>query len=230
MSTAHNIDAPIETQPARSATHYTTLWGGAGIIVASVLMASPSLLPIAPIEWYFLSGWLPVLQILSTVMLAAAVFILALGVRSETGIVGSSVVGKVALIGFGVLRVLLAVLPSSFPIALDADTMDLSTRTVLGYVNTFLYALPLIAALVAGLVVVRVGVLHGVARWGLLGSAAANLMGMILLTIPVVEVMSAASLFYSASLLLMLALGIALMLSGQSEALRKRWKIINDAW
>jgi len=234
MSTTHNTGTPLETtvdtKVAAPTTHYTTLWGGAGVVVSAVMAASPTLLPVAPNDWYFLIGWLPIMQLLSTVILAAAVTVLAVGVRGESGIVGASVVGKTALIGFAVLRLVLATLPSIVPIAVDANALGEPSFTLLAVTNVILLSLPVMALVLAGVVVVRARVLRGFARWGLLAVALVNLCGAALSYIPIVDVWYIASWFYSASLLLLLALGIAYLLSGQSTALRNRWKIINDAW
>jgi hypothetical protein len=93
-----------------------------------------------------------------------AVIVLAFGVRTESGIVGTSILGKVALILCGLATFAMAAL-STIP----APTLDSPSDVTELYVTAGQFA-PIVADLaliVASAVVIRANVVSGVARWSL---------------------------------------------------------------
>ena len=104
--------------------------------------------------------------LLSAVLLMFATGVLAFGWRGERGLVGSSVVGKVALLTFGALPLLSAIVSWWWWNVLPPTADDLWTLLI----NTSapMTVLTLAAGIVSGLAIVRARVVHGFARWALL--------------------------------------------------------------
>ncbi len=100
-------------------------------------------------------------QSVQIVALLVGSIILAFGFRREVGIVGSSLIGRVALLLYG-LAFPLQIL-SSFMLSLNS-----LSGTALGLaIGTIFEVCPVVAVFVAGIVVVRARTLKGFARWGL---------------------------------------------------------------
>jgi len=100
---------------------------------------------------------------ISALLLLGAVIVLAIGLRGETGIVGSSTLGKVALIVFGARGLVLV----GFTIVLAGASLPVAQ--VINDCGTVVFVA---AGAVASIVVVRKRVLQGVSRWVLLAVAA----------------------------------------------------------
>lgn len=156
-----------------SSSRSTLLWGGAGIVVASILSLAPRVsLFLLPSSWGYYR-WESYLGMSSTVVLVVALAILAVGLRHEPGIAGASLVGKVALIVFPVTGLALYAI-SLVPMATLSETDYTGTANpspgILARVAGASWSIEVlgpVALIVASVVVFRAGVVHGVARWGL---------------------------------------------------------------
>jgi len=138
--------------------------GGLGLVVAGavtllgrVLFLLPSL-PGLPYVWH------PSQELVAAAVLLGAAAVLAFGVRLESGIVGRSVVGKAALVLFGLATFAAAVL-SSIP----SPTLDTTDSAALYVAAAEWTQVVVVVALVAAAAeVIRASVVVGGARWGLL--------------------------------------------------------------
>ena len=155
----------METSPVDS-SRSTLAWGGSGIVLATLpLLISQAvfLFPITDISWMS-NLEQPLLTGLSGCILVVSFVILAVGLRGEPGIASTSVVGKTALILFGVFTVVTGgyfVLPG---LTVDASPAMLAFWSI-GIWSIII--LRLAALVVASIVTFRAGVLSGAARWGL---------------------------------------------------------------
>lgn len=191
------------TPPVRSGT--TTTVGGAMVALTGLL-----LLPGA-----FGIGRSPVLFLLATVALAVGSGVLAFG---PGGIVGTSRVGRTALVVFGVgpLVSLLPLERAPWPVLLGMSILVLVT----------------IATVVAAASVASSAVLHGVARWTLVAVAIDALLTLALSSVTLGN-LPFVYLGWHLDLVCPLALliwGLSIVVHGRASAIRARVSAINTAW
>jgi hypothetical protein len=135
---------------------------GAALLLVATLLEYPLLTDSTdrgPLFWGFV-----VTFVLSLVAYAAAMFALAFGSKGDDGIVGRSVLGRAALIGFGIFwfAAQLVYLLSHYFTAPGSDFAAANAAAIV------LVALTYVSAVVAGIVIVRARVATGFARWSLL--------------------------------------------------------------
>ncbi len=206
--------------PALRPARITTVVGGGAITVAALiwLLASPS--------FGFLFRGNPIPLAVTAVFLLAAMGVLAFGIRGETSIVGSSIVGKVALVIFGA-RNLVYVL-------LDKLPFNVAVLPVMTYMSSAFTLFVVVALAVAAALVVRAGVLHGFARWVLLVVAICYTIVTSLTFVPLVEVGYVLSGFDLGWWLIvpesLLVLGITYVFHGQSATVRHWMRTIYEKW
>jgi hypothetical protein len=207
-------------------SHLTTLWGGGGIIVAALLTVLAAFhvgVPLTDSDSLVFSSTIP--QLTSSVVLLVAFGVLAFGVRGESGIAARSIVGKSSLLVFAAGNVVFQL------IALLTNDLSFDALVAVGSVEFVLSVIFVGAGVVAALVIMRAGVLHGFARWALLIVVVWQAIVMVLWSIPVVEfglfLVPWVSFVEPA---LLLALGIGYLLQGQSAAIQRRVRIINEHW
>ena len=141
----------------------TTFWAGICFVVAALLQVRVfTRFTVDVTRTFSLFIPNPVAMVLAAAVRAAGFVIAALGLRGEVGVVADSRLGKAALLLFGVGDLLYAV-ETLFPLGTDGPPSP-----VLLVANTGLAVAVPIAALVAALIMHRVAVLGGVARWILL--------------------------------------------------------------
>jgi hypothetical protein len=161
----------------------TTGWAGAAIALGGTLTFLTVFgRRISDDVGAFLLATSPADIILAELLFLAATVILALGWPGERGVAGSSIVGKAALIAFGVfpllnIVLLWQVLPA-VPVGADA------VWTLVGDLAGAAALLGLAAGVVAGVAVLRARVLHGFAGWALLVVAAWDVLFFALQTLP----------------------------------------------
>jgi hypothetical protein len=207
--------------------HLTTLWGGGGIVIAALLSLLATFrvaVPLAHDYSFQFRGAIP--QLLSSIVLAVAIGILALGIRAEAGIVRRSVVGKIALIVFGLRDVVIAL------VGMLSRNLSQNALAIESYFDLAFEVIVVVAGVVAAVVIVRADVLDGFARWVLVPVAVWNAIIIGVMLIPVIEVA-----YYFVAWpteivrpALFIALGAAYLLEGQSAAIRHRLQIINENW
>lgn len=213
-----NVPTPVRPR-------LTTLWGGAGIVVASLLSLLAFFRFSFPLTHdYFLVFSAPIPAAVSAVILLVAIGILAFGIPGESGIVGHSVVGKVALLVFGI-RDPVRLLVSSLSKGRSIDAIVAVGRFEFAFEFVVLAAI-----VVAAVVVVRADVLHGFARWALVPVAVCDVIIMGLSFIPVLALVPVANGVGLLRLVSLVALGIGYLLEGRSAAIRHRLQIINERW
>ena len=123
------------------------LFGGGGLILGGLLW-----LIVAIIGAGGIGTWL---QIAAYVALAVAGFMLAFGQTGSNGVVGGSVLGKIAFVAFGVGFAILALLPL-------LGLAGVALPPELAIVAVILIA---VGAVVGAIVAYQKGVARGVARW-----------------------------------------------------------------
>ncbi|NEM91656.1 hypothetical protein [Galbitalea soli] len=204
-----------------SAIHRTTLLGGALLAVAGLIALLGSARVTLPDSAIPFGSIIP--ATIADIVLLAAFITLAVGVRGETGIVGTSTVGRVALILFGcgyLLFGLFSLLPLS-----PGSGAALAAGIVL-------QVLIVAAGLVAGVIALRAGVVNGAARWILLAVVVGNALWSIPAFIP--DAALALSLAVWKAELVMpvgfVILGVSLAVHGRSAAIRHRLHAINENW
>jgi hypothetical protein len=210
---------------AYSRTRFTTVWGGSGIVVASVLSI---LLPYATI-WYPAAPVLSATSVaVAPIILAVAVYVLAFGIRAETGVVGDSRSGKIAVVVFGaalILKSLIRLFLLVFPPHLTDRSVDMP-----GYIQLGLSTVALACLIIAVVATVRHGTLNVGLRWGLIIVTAWTVLAAALWFIPIAFVLYFAIDAQTIGILLQAILGAAFALHGQAPALRRRAAIINERW
>lgn len=214
-----------DAQPAGS--HLTTIVGGAGVLLASLILLLASLGAVIPIsDAYIFPFRSQVPSTVSAIIFLVALAVLAFGIRGEQGIVGGSIVGKVAMLVFGIGGVVTRI------IGLLSDNTTLTGAIAVGYLLTAISAIVLIASIVAAIVIARAGVLHGFARWALLVLVAWDLLMTALFSAPLIQVAYVLAVWHVDVIrpLLLIAVGVAYLLHGQTAAIRHRLHIINEKW
>lgn len=216
-----------------SRTRFTTVFGGVGIIAGGVLsLASTStfLTVVTSAPFWFTAGHAlaSITVAVGQTVLAAAVYILAFGVRAETGLVGDSRTGKVAAVVFSsalILNVLVRLLFRALPPNLTYGSVGVSAYIPLG-----LDAVALICLIIAVIIVVQAGALNRVLRWGMVIVTAFTALTALLWFIPRAPVIFFIFAAQPIGIVLLIILGAAIALHGQSPALRRRAAIINEHW
>ena len=206
----------------------TTLLGGLGLALVGLLELSwlvPSWFPISSDAQSVLLGG-PAQALVIAVLLASWV-ILAFGFRGEAGIVGSSVLGRIALILIGLVGPIQTLVSFAF---LSGGLVG----TVQGlWIGTALQLLPIVAIIGAAVMVARAQVLDGFARWILVGVAAAEVLVFALSAVPnASQAYYIAVLFYLAALppLLLAIAGVSFALQGRSAAIKQQLRTIYAKW
>ncbi|WP_308466417.1 hypothetical protein [Rathayibacter soli] len=228
---------------ASTATRFTTLWGGCGI-AASALLSLLIGLPFITLNGVTALSWYPVpnvvlsvVSFIAALILAGAVFCLGFGVRGETGLVGGSRTGRIAVGVFviatvvgGLVRLLVVVWSGPAPY---------EPLVVRGYLLAGLGAVALASLIVAVIVVLRRRALNRALRWGLAIVIAWTLLRQAVSYFPFVPAQPNATFTgilifagngYNVGLLLQIVLGASIALHGQAAALRRRAAIINEHW
>lgn len=169
----------------------TLAWGGAGVIVATVLPLTWQVFHrIPPTGWERLNwAWEPFSTTASAAVLLAAFIVLAVGVGRERGIAGASTIGKVSLIGFAAVGLAVNLYnyvppdsllsPTRYLTGSDYDgvsQVDQQTLTRVIWILEGVVYLGHAALVVASVFVVRARVLRGAARWGLAALALATVL------------------------------------------------------
>ena len=223
-----NQGSGVNDDTINSTPPTTTLVGGLGLALAGLL----GVLPIA-LNWIPGAGELQSVlstgpaHIIRVLALLAGCVTLAFGFRTETGIVGSSTAGRIALLLLGL----------GFPLQSLVSVAILSSGAVGSWqgvvAGTVLQLLPIAATFVAGVVVVRAQLVTGVARWGLCGVAAAEALVFLLsLRIDAPQSYLFVVLFVLAALppLLLAVTGASLALHGRTAAITGRARRVYLAW
>ncbi len=206
----------------------TMFWGGLSFVVAeglSFLSSQPSVVP----NMYGLELILRGAPSQSVQMVALFVgsAIFAFGFRGGWGIVGSSFVGRVALLLFG-LAVPLQIFSSG--------VVYLSNLygTGLGFVvGIFFELLPVVAVFVSGVVVIRVHALKGFARWGLVVFAFLQIVVFVLAIVSInlqssyPEILLYVNVFPS---FVLFVWGANMMLYGKLPFIKLRLRAVYDKW
>jgi len=144
-------------------------WGGGGLLAAAVLQG------LGLLGYVLTSTRMPGLAstladgfwLLAATALLLAMFPLALGTGKSDGIVGSSVSGKTALIGFGGFTLLSRITTLGFFFIGFPQAGSITTT-----VDVF-ESVAAISGIVASVIIVRAGVVTGFARWTLLAAVSA---------------------------------------------------------
>lgn len=196
----------------------TTTWGGWGLTIGGVLWALGSAGPLFPhivtvAIWHDIAG----------IITCAAGIILAIGIRGEPGIAGSSRVGAAAIIIFGLRS--LAIVVASF---IAGSTLGVNASAgVAGVISTVLTVIIAASTLTAGIAVSRAGILHGLGRWTLFALGCCYMIMVIFqfVSIPVVGTATG----YLADVLVVLT-GLSYVFHGHAAAIRARARTINEHW
>lgn len=191
----------------------TLTFGGAGLAFAALfplLSNAAFLIPAVDVSWVYANH--PVVGGLSALALVAACIVLAVGLRGETGIVGRSVAGKLALIVFGLTHTL-----STGYFSWPAPGVGASPAVLAVWSSLIwgLDVLSLVALAVAAFAVFRAGVLRGLARWALPAFALAMVVAVVVSTLPVVVLIPVWMGALIAAQLLQLATGVLYIVEGQ---------------
>jgi hypothetical protein len=150
------------------------VWGGAAVLVGGTLLLAATLVEVA--YWEGPNGGLlvvfAVLFLGSTVAHALSMIPLSGGRTGSDGIVGSSLVGRVALLGFGAVFLTSQTLYYTVTYALP-EVDDYSGVLAL---STALGAIQLLLLLVGAIEVVRAKVATGAARWAFLALSGVSIL------------------------------------------------------
>ncbi|MBO1740170.1 hypothetical protein [Leifsonia sp. TF02-11] len=205
-------DAQDTNTPDRS-SRWTLTWGGAAVALATVfplLSSAGFVFPSIDVSWMYSAQ--PVLGGISAVLLIAGFIVLAVGLGGETGIAGSSVVGKSALILFGVTHVAsTGYLPVSAPgIGAGREVLAVWATLIWGLV-----LLSLVALAVAAVVVFRAGVVRGLARWSLAALGVTTVLALLASQVPSLDFITIWIDALILSQVLQLATGVLFIVEGQ---------------
>ena len=151
---------------AASASARWQRWGGGGLIAAAVLQGA------GLAGYYFTATRMPAVAfaiadgfpLLAATAILLATFPLALGSTGTNGIVGASVTGRIALIAFGAFTLLAPVTRLGFFFVSFPESGGIQATADL------FQALAVITGLVASVVIARVGIAVGTARFAMLGT------------------------------------------------------------
>lgn len=139
-------------------THFTTTWGGLAIVVAGLL---PLVVTLGSLDGgTFPMFWTGPLDLLSSLVLAIGLIILAFGLRGEGDIVGGSRWGQSALLVLGLAPVALDLF-LRFSSSAPVDLADLLFDVVI-----FFNVLTAVSAVLAVAVIARVRLIPRYLRWG----------------------------------------------------------------
>ncbi|MGX5681706.1 hypothetical protein [Schumannella luteola] len=184
-------------------------FGGGGILLAATLLFVATILEY--VYWVVAEADSPGLLVAVVVTLgasillyAAAVFPLAFGSRGSNGIVGRSVLGKVALLAFGLG---FAVAETLYLIATYGIGADPGWGAMVFFVVQF------VGIVVAAIVIARASIATGFARWSLLiGSALALVCSIVVRTTDSFEVVTVA---YCVSTVIQAIVGASYLAAGK---------------
>lgn len=191
----------------------TLTWGGGALAFASLfpLLSNVGyLLPSVDLSWVYANH--PVVGALSAIALIAGCIVLAAGLRGEPGIAGASIVGRVALIVFGLSHTLSTGYFAWRAPGSDADAALLVLWSVLIWGSTLL---ALAALGVAAIVVLRAGVIRGAARWALPALAVLTVVALLASMIPSLAFIPVWMGALIASEVAQLATGVLFVVEGQ---------------
>ena len=154
------------TSEPTSTSRTTLTWGGAGLVLATVVPIVAELAFLFPppgTSWLY-SVETPFAGTASAAVLVIAFVVLAFGVRGEQGITGSSRVGRTALVLFALTSIV-----SAGYVAVNMTAVGVNS-SVLALVSILFWTLEIVrvvSLIVAAIVVFRAGVVTGPVRWGL---------------------------------------------------------------
>ena len=232
-----NVIAPTKSlgeQPLspRRIPNIFTLWAGMGIFFAGIWQTLASLsFSFTLSDSYALPFHSTVPSVIMSFITAAAFTVLAIGVRGERSIVGTSLAGKIALIVFGV-RVLIFI---GLFFAINSSVTEgpgwdgIYVALLLGGVSN---AVVLAAAIVAAISVVRAAVLGRFARWAFFALAVWQGITAVSSYIPSAQfgLLLAQTQFSTLGPLIMIAFGAGCIVHGRAGAIRARLRIISENW
>jgi hypothetical protein len=202
----------------------TLTFGGAALVLASIgpLVSLLVFVFPPPGESWLYAFAQPIFAQACTAILVVATVILAVGLPGEDGIVRSSVIGRVALIAYGVVNLASALLNGSLP-------TDPGSLWVLPIVNSSLSAVAFIALVVAAAAVVRAGVVRGAGRWGLVAVAIASFVQLatIQTSIGPSDTIMISAVF--AGCVIQLATGVLYIVAGRTEDARRAAPVAADS-
>ena len=178
MGTVSGIDEVVQAgegqQRSVGARPVWGVWGGAAVLVGGTLLLAATLVEVAYWEapnsgllWVF-----TVLFLGSTVAHALSMIPLSGGRTGSDGIVGSLLVGRVALLGFGAVFLTSQTVYYTVTYALP-EVDDYSGVLAL---STALGAIQLLLLLVGALEIVRAKVATGAARWAFLALSGVSIL------------------------------------------------------
>ena len=211
-----------------SSSRLTLSWGGSGIVLATLVPLVAETVGRFPVPYDF--SWLnqfgnPFITQLSAAVLAVAITILAVGIGKESGIVGASIIGKLSLILFAIAGLAQSVIAPATLAPLGTSPNVLALLAV-GFESS--WVLGLAALIVASIVVLRAGVIRGVARWGLIVLAIATAVTTAVGLVPTVGAGEIASWGYHVELLLQLAIGVLYLQHGRTAELKHRLQVVHE--
>jgi hypothetical protein len=206
----------------RSSSPTTLLLGGIGIVIATLnplVGRAVFMFPVSNAFSWLNQSWQALPQQLSAGVLVVALTILAIGIGKESGIPGTSVIGKLSLMIIGVAALALSFIDTGPMPTLGTNPTVLAFLTI-GWVTGGI--LELAALTVASIVVFRAGVVRGIARWGLLALAITLTVTLALGHVPIREVGEVDVWGYPVALVIQLFVGLSYALSGRTAGLRNR--------
>ncbi|MEY9951457.1 hypothetical protein [Leifsonia sp. EB34] len=148
------------------ASRVTLTWGGAALVLATVVPSVAELVWVFPppgTSWLYVADT-PGLGAASAVVLIIAFVVLAFGVRGEGGIAGSSRVGRAALVVFALTSVMSFGYVSMNLTVVAVNEGQMAVASILLWARALVHV---VALVVAALAVFRAGVLTGPDRWAL---------------------------------------------------------------
>lgn len=216
---------------SRSSSRLTLTLGGSALILATVVPLVARTVFTFPVPYdlsWLNDSWQPFPALMSAMVLVVAFTILAVGIRKESGIAGASIIGKLSLIVFSVSGLVLsgiAFVP--MPVLSEENYTGTANPSPnpLALVSVATWAVPLLelaALIVASVVVFRAGVIHGVARWGLIVLAVVTALTLGLSHVPDRGVGEIWFWGMSAMPLIQLLIGVAYLVHGRTAALGDR--------
>lgn len=234
------IETKMQTaSPPSTTTHFTTVWGGLALIVAGLLPLVVTLAAYVPDGANFSMFWNGPLDLVSSIVLAIGLIILAFGLRGEGGIAGGSRWGQAALVVVGLAPVTLDLI-LRFSSSAAVDLADLLFDVVI-----FFNVLTAVSAVIAVAVIARARLIPKYLRWGAGVVVGWGIVRACLDYFPfglfppsfaqtyealapvILAVWTSAAII---QFLLMIALGIGLALHGNADTLRRWRDTVNRNW